>query len=55
MSSIDLDVEVMGERLVLALGELFSIERSLLKAVRGSAADQEDAIRRGLERLLTGF
>ena len=55
MSSLDLDMEVMGERLVLAVGELFSIERSLLKAVRGSVADQEYEIRRALDRVFTGF
>lgn len=55
MSSLDLDVEAIGEKLVIALGELFSIERNILKTVRGSAAGQEDAIRRGLERLFSGF
>jgi toxin CcdB len=55
MSALDLEVEVSGERLVMALGELFSLERSLLKTVHASAADLEEAVRRGLERLFTGF
>jgi hypothetical protein len=56
LNEIDLLVEVSGETLTVTLVELFSIEKSLLKAVRGSlAAAYEDRIRRGLERLFTGF
>ncbi len=55
MSALDIDVEVAGEPLVLALGELFGIERSLPKTPTASAAGYEDAIRRGLDRLFTGF
>ncbi|HEX3700637.1 MAG TPA: CcdB family protein [Phenylobacterium sp.] len=54
-SGIDLAVEVSGETLTATLVELFSIERRLLKTVRGNLADHEDEIRRGLERLFTGF
>jgi toxin CcdB len=55
MTALDLKVDVFGEPVVIALGELFSIERSLLKPSRGSLAEHEDPIRRGLDRLLTGF
>jgi hypothetical protein len=55
MSALDIGVEVAGEPLVLALGELFGIERSLLKVPTASAAGHEDTIRRGLDRLFTGF
>ncbi|MET0272401.1 MAG: CcdB family protein [Phenylobacterium sp.] len=55
MSDLDLEVEVEGERLVIVLGELFSIERVLLKKGRHSVADHEDAIRRALDRVFTGF
>jgi toxin CcdB len=55
ISSLDVEADLLGEKLVIALGEIFSIERGQLKAVRGSAKDQEDAIRRGLDRLFTGF
>jgi hypothetical protein len=55
LQGIDLSIELDGERLAVTLVELFSIERDLLKKVRGSLVDQEDDIRRGLERLFTGF
>ncbi|MBL8770772.1 MAG: CcdB family protein [Phenylobacterium sp.] len=55
MSALDLEVDLLGERLVIALGEVFSLERAGLKGTRGSLAGHEDAIRRGLDRLFTGF
>jgi toxin CcdB len=55
MSALDLDIEVSGETLVLALGELFSIERGLLRAPVATATAYEDALRRGLERPFGGF
>lgn len=55
LQGIDLAIEVDGERLTVTLVELFSIERELLKKAHSSLADQEDEIRRGLERLFTGF
>jgi len=54
-SRLDVTVEVDGRSLTVTLLELFSIERGLLKTVRGSLAEHEDQIRRGLERLFTGF
>lgn len=55
LSSLDLEVEVFGEPLVVALGEIFSLETHVLKGARGSLANREDDIRRGLDRLFTGF
>jgi toxin CcdB len=55
IQGIDLTIEVEGERLTITLVELFSIERELLKKVRGSLTEHEDDIRRGLDRLFTGF
>ena len=55
ISNLDLHIQVGGEPLVLSVGELFSIERSLLKATKGSLSDHEDAIRRALDRVFTGF
>lgn len=52
---IDLTVEIAGERLTVTLAEVFSLQRALLRGVSGSLAEHEDAIRRGLERLFTGF
>lgn len=52
---IDLSVEIAGEALTVTLVELFSIERALLKGVSGNLVEHEDQIRRGLERLFTGF
>jgi toxin CcdB len=54
-ASIDLPVQFRGESLTVTLVELFSLERALLKTVRGSLAEHEEQIRRGLERLFTGF
>ncbi|MBL8556059.1 MAG: CcdB family protein [Phenylobacterium sp.] len=55
MTGLDLAVEIEGEALVLSVGELFSIDRRLLRKVRGSVLEHEDAIRRALDRLFFGF
>ena len=54
-AGIDLSIDFKGEALTVTLVELFSLERSLLKTVHGSLAEHEDSIRRGLDRLFTGF
>lgn len=54
-TGIDVQVTVGGEPLVLALTELFSIDRALLKSAGQNLLDHEDAIRRALERVFTGF
>jgi toxin CcdB len=55
ISSLDIDIEFLGEKFVIALGELFSIERALLRTVRGSTPHYEDEVRRALDRIFTGF
>lgn len=55
LTVLDVPVEVDGETLLLTIGELFAIEREILKTVRASLADQEDAIRRAIGRAFTGF
>jgi hypothetical protein len=55
ISVLDVELEIDGERLVLTVSELFSIDRGLLKTVRGSLAEHEDAIRRAIGRAFTGF
>lgn len=55
VSSVDISVEFEGRRLVLVLGELAGVPIARLGSVRGNIAGQEDEIRRGLERLFTGF
>ena len=54
MSVLDVAVEIDGEALVMTVGELFSIERDLLKVVRSTLASQEDQVRRAIERAFTG-
>jgi hypothetical protein len=55
LSALDFEIDVAGEPLIVAMGELFSIERSLLRPAIGSAAEHEDQLRRGFDRLFTGF
>jgi toxin CcdB len=55
LAGVDVPVTVSEEAMTITLMELFSLERSLLKTVRGSLAQHEDEIRRGLDRLFTGF
>lgn len=55
LQGIDLEVDLDGERMTVTLVELFSIERDLLGRARGNLAGHEDDLRRGLERLFTGF
>ena len=55
MTILDVEVEVAGEHPVVAMGEIFSIEPALLRGIVGSAAAYEDQLRRGFDRLFTGF
>ena len=55
MTSLDIAIEVRGETMVVALGEIFALERNLVRSSTGSISEHEDAMRRGLERLLGGF
>jgi toxin CcdB len=54
-SALDIPVEIDGERLVITMAELFSMERDLLGRATGSVSAHEDEIRRALERVFTGF
>lgn len=55
LSVLDVPVVIEGEPLVVTVGELFAMEREQLKSIRGSLADQEEQIRRAIERAFTGF
>jgi hypothetical protein len=55
ITSLDFEIEFRSEALVVALGEIFALERSLARLSVGSVAEHEDALRRGLERLFGGF
>jgi hypothetical protein len=55
VSPVDIPIEFNGEPLVMAIGEAAGVPRAGFGRVRGSVAEQEDAIRRAFERLLGGF
>ena len=55
LAELDLPIEISGEALTVAMTELASIERQQLKQLISNASDQEDSIRRALERIFTGF
>jgi hypothetical protein len=55
VSPVDIPVEFGGRRLVIAIGEAAGVPKSAFGQVRGSVEEQEDAIRRAIERLLGGF
>lgn len=44
-----------GSRYVLSIPELAGIDTTALRGAVGSVAEQEDEIRRALDRLFTGF
>jgi toxin CcdB len=53
--TVALSVEFARERFTLAVALLANIEAKQLGKALGSVADHEDAIRRALDRLFTGF
>jgi len=55
LSELDLPIEVAGEPLTIAVTEMASLDRQILKQSVMNAATHEDAIRRALERIFTGF
>ncbi len=55
LTLIDLPVLVLERPLVAALSELANMPRKLLRSPVASLATEEDAIRRALDRLFTGF
>lgn len=48
-------IMVEGERRILALNQMIAVDRRTLGRSTATVADQEDVIRRGLDRLFTGF
>jgi toxin CcdB len=44
-----------GEKVVLSLAEIAAARRADLRHLRGNLREHEDAIRRALERVFTGF
>ena len=52
---LDVPVEIADEALLLTIGELFSIRREHLRAIRSTLSADEEPIRRALERAFTDF
>ena len=55
LSDLDLPIEIAGESLTIAITEMASIDRQVLKQFVSNVSAYEDAIRRALERIFTGF
>lgn len=55
IKELEVAVRFEGERLILSLTDLFSLETRVLRNPVGDLFAEEDAIRRALERLFTGF
>ena len=55
LKSIDIPVRFLGQSLWLALSELGNVPIKRLGRKQGDLLSQEDDIRRGLERLFSGF
>lgn len=55
IAELEVTLTFEGSSFVLSLTDLSGLEAKQLKRRAGSLADQEDAIRRGLDRVFTGF
>lgn len=55
VGDLEVGVEIAGEPLTLVVSELFSLSATTLRQRAGSLVEHEDAIRRALDRLFTGF
>lgn len=55
LTKLSVAVESRGHSLVVSIPELVAINIALLHRRSGSLAEHEDAIRRALDRLFTGF
>jgi len=55
VSELEIPLMIEGEILTLVVSELFSVSASLLRQRITSLSAHEDAIRRALDRLFTGF
>lgn len=54
-SNIEVGVGVQGQSYVVAITEMGSVFTASLRGAVGDLLDHEDNIRRGIERLLSGF
>ena len=55
VGELELVVEIEGERLTLVVSDLFSVAATGLKSPVGNLTVHQDAIRRAIERLFSGF
>ena len=55
VGELEIAVEIEDEPLTLLISELFSLTATTLRQRTGNLAQHEDAIRRALDRLFTGF
>jgi hypothetical protein len=55
VTSLDIEIEFNGERLILAVAESAGVPKAGYGRVVGSVIEQEDAIRRAFDGLLGGF
>lgn len=55
LSQLDVRARFAGEDLVIAVAELAAIDVRHFQRSLGSLAEHEDAIRRALDRIFTGF
>jgi toxin CcdB len=54
-SNVEIGVSFQGQALVLAITEMGSVLSKSLRGPVGALAEQEDDIRRALDRLFSGF
>ena len=52
---VSVAINFADEELLLSLAELVAVDRGSLRRRQGDVRDHEDAIRRALERVFTGF
>jgi toxin CcdB len=52
---LTVEVESSGQDLIISIAELVALSSTLLHKKVGSLVEHEDAIRRALDRLFTGF
>jgi len=55
LTRLTVKVESDGQDLIVSIPELVALSSSLLHRKVGSLVEHEDAIRRALDRLFTGF
>lgn len=55
LTRLTVEVESDGQDLIVSIPELVALSSSLLHKKVGSLVEREDAIRRALDRLFTGF